>query len=75
MKEGKAVKKFLLIPSYIVMRMCKPFFPESHPWKYRELSYDNWCKYATPMCVEMSTVLGVGFIGIIVLLIQIIRLY
>lgn len=69
------MREFLLIPSYIAMSICKPFFPDSHPWKYKKFSYDNWCKQATPMCVEMSTVLGVSLIGTIVLLIQIIKLY
>ena len=69
------MKEFLLMPLYIVMHMCKPFTPDIHLWKYRELGYDNWCKHATPLCVKISTVLGINFIGIIVLLIQIIRLY
>lgn len=69
------MREFLLIPSYIVMRICKPFFPDNDPWKYKKISYDNWCKRATPLCVEISTVLGFSLIGTIVLLIQIIRLY
>lgn len=41
------MKKILVFPTWIIVRIVIPFLPKNHPWKNKKFSLENWAKHST----------------------------
>jgi hypothetical protein len=50
------LRSIVLVPTWLLVMMAKPFFPPTHPWKGKRITLWNWAMFATPISVAF----GVG---------------
>jgi hypothetical protein len=55
----KIIRKFILIPLWILIKLIKPTLPETHPWKHKKCSLEWWCNGATPLSVQFGFIMWV----------------
>ncbi len=43
------MKKLLVLPSWILMRIIILFAPQNHPWKREKISLGNWAEHSSEL--------------------------
>lgn len=49
--------KFLVLPTWLLVRSIEPFLPKEHPWKGIKFTLEDWYLGATPEIEMMSLIL------------------
>jgi hypothetical protein len=57
-------RKLLVLPTYIIILLAKPFLPERHPFK-KNITLDDWEKHST----KLNDAYSVGFWAFLFLMI------
>lgn len=65
----KTFRKFLVLPTWLMVNVMTPLLPTEHKWKNRHFSLSDWAKNATNITFCISMLFWNSFIFFIVFLI------
>lgn len=63
------IKKFWVLPSWLLVNIITPFLPKKHLWKNKHFYLSDWSKNATFATFALSFCLWYSFVMIFVFLI------
>lgn len=63
------MKRLLVLPSWIIVRITLPFLSKGHPWKGKRFTLRDWSKGSTKLNDQYSLMMWVGLIYVIIALI------
>jgi hypothetical protein len=66
------LRKFLLIPNWLLTLAIKKRLPSDHPWKNKKCTLDWWNRGATDFAMQFGLVVWVGFVCMVIVIAQVI---
>jgi hypothetical protein len=69
MRRIKVMRRLLVFPTWVIVRIMLPFLPKGHPWKGRRFTLRDWAQGSTEANDLFSMAMWVGGICVAVSLI------
>lgn len=61
------MKKVLVLPTWLIVKMIQPMLPKLHPWKNGVPSLEDWSYHSTGVCKVLSLYFWMSLVNLIVL--------